>query len=191
MAATWDGARAWLQGFGRRRSRRIPFDEAVDDPWPTEAVPSAAHPVVALLTEIEQTAQTIYRAHDLPVRPGQYARSPRSRRWKFIADSLAPDERWALVLANTHRGAWRYGALHDLGAVAGSPPDLRAAADLLAGCHLLRKRLRERGSLLLEDDLEAAIRLGALWAEVRQASVWKSASPLRLQAPRKPRPPRP
>lgn len=155
--------------WSRRKPDALPASPS-PDPWAAaEARPptvASVTPLGALLDRIEATAFQVYEAHDLPTRPGHYARTPKARRWRFVTDDLTAEERWALMLANPPEMGWRFGKLQDLGADPENPPVLQAAARLLAGCADLRQRLRGHGSLSLADDMEAAVRLGAEWSAV-------------------------
>lgn len=188
MAGPWVALAGWL----RRRRVRAPAmgTERDIDAWagPDASAPPAA--IALLLADIERTALGIYAAHGLPTRAGHYARGPRARRWRFISDHLGAEERWALVLDRPPEIGWRYSALEDLGAHEHGRPELRAAAGLLAGCSRLRRRLRERGSTPLADDLEAAIRLGADWRSLQLIGLRSDASRLKLTAPQPARLPR-
>ena len=185
MRSLGNGLAGWLRGH-RRPSLPVETDTALD-PWagsPTAAAPDA---VSRLLFDIEATALSIYEAHNAPTQPGQYVRSPRTTRWRFLADRLSAEERWALVLANPPEDGWRYGALEDIGADPAGPPDLRAAAALLTGCERLRTSLRTRDLTTQSDDIEAALRLGADWRMLKQALGRNTVTPLKLTAPRNPR----
>lgn len=183
-----DVLRGWLR-HPRRSATAVRTGRAIDA-WTGPDIPPPPDAVSALLSEIEQTALAIYEAHNVPIRPGQYVRSPRTRRWRFLADRLSAEERWALVLANPPEDGWRYGALEDIGADPAGPPELKAAAALLTGCVRLRTSLGNRDATTLSDDIEAALRLGADWRVLKQALGRREAEPLKLTAPRKPRAPR-
>ena len=188
MAGLGRGLAGWL----RRRPRDLAAVAAseIEDPWAGPSTPAPPDAVSRLLTDIEATALAIYQAHDAPTRPGEYVRSPKTRRWRFLADRLSAEERWALVLANPPEDGWRYGALEDIGADPAEAPELRAAAALLRGCRRLRASLRNRDLTSQADDIEAALRLGADWRTLKQALGRRESEPMKLTAPRKPRPPR-
>jgi hypothetical protein len=133
--------------------------EAVEDQFDDHRAGASARAIVGLLDEIEATALAIYAAFDLPIVPGHYARSPRSKRWKFITDDLTPEERWALALANP---GWRFSTMESLGDH--DAPELQRAAQLLADCRRLRDCSTDR------EELEAAIRLGAEWRALQHAT---------------------
>jgi hypothetical protein len=189
VAGLGRGLADWLSGR-RRRSLVVPTPAEAADPWAGPSSPAPPDPVSRLLSDIEATALAIYEAHDAPTRPGQYVRSPKTRRWRFLADRLGAEERWAMVLANPPEDGWRYGALEDIGADPAEPPELRAASALLRGCRQLRTSLRTRDLTTQADDIEAALRLGADWRMLKQALGQREAEPLKLTAPRKPRAPR-
>ena len=177
-----DALRGWLK---RRRSSAPEVEpERSIDAWRSRDVAMPPDAISMLLFDIEQTALGVYAANGLPTRTGHYARGPRGRRWRFIGESLSAEARWTLVLDHPPQDGWRYGTLEDLGAHETGKPDVRAAADLLAGCSGLRSRLRDRGPTPLAEDLEAAIRLGAEWQLLLQARAWKDTSRLKLTAPR-------
>lgn len=185
MAGPWRGLADWLSR--RRRSVFVQTQAEAEDPWAASTTVTPPDPVSRLLSDIEATALAIYEAHDAPTRPGQYVRSPKTRRWRFLADHLSAEERWALVVANPPEDGWRYGALEDIGADPTEPPDLRAASALLRGCRRLRTSLRDRTILTQAEDIEAALRLGADWRMLKQALGRREAEPLKLSALRKPR----
>jgi len=170
--------------FRRSRGLRNASLEApsVDQARPDEVFEQGAFE--SLLREVEQEALQIYLRHGLPTQPGQYAKSPKSQAWRFIDAMLSAEERWALLLANP---GWRFSGLEDLGAHHGGPPEVAAAARLLARCRDLRAKVRSGGALLSVDDLEAAIRLGVEW---RSLTDWLRSEPpsrsqLKLVAPKK------
>ena len=186
------GLRRWAPGGGRRGARPDQAASAVPDVW--ASVPSeierAETPISQMLSRIEADACAVYVRHGLPDRPGQYARSPRTE-WRFLADHLTVEERWALVDAQRPGSGWRFGSLADLGAADDNPPEVRRASEVLRACAQLRARLTEGGGGLSED-LETAVRLGAAWETLAAppALVAVPREPLRLTAPATLRPKR-
>ncbi|WGM45604.1 hypothetical protein KOAAANKH_00467 [Brevundimonas sp. NIBR10] len=176
---------AW-PGSRRRRAEASPID-----PWEAaprrERVPDDT-PAARLLSEIEAGALAVYAAHDLPTRPGQYARSPRATGWRYLADDLTAEERWALVLAQKDGSGWRFGSLEDIGDQPDSPPDLKEASLMLRDCHTLRTRLAERSGPDFANDVETAIDLGMAWRQL-QLSPPRSVE-VRIAPPAKPKKPR-
>ncbi|CAN5227634.1 hypothetical protein BH10PSE2_BH10PSE2_17040 [soil metagenome] len=171
---------------GLRRGSEL---DRVEDPWVVPPrVERVETPVVQLLSEIETAACAVYAHHGLPDRPGHYARSPRSRTWRFLSDDLTAEERFSVVLAQKDGSKWRFGSLPDLGDQEDSPPDLRRAAQVLRSCQRLRARLAETGLPSLGEDLETAIGLGAAWRQldVRPALIIQRNDPLKLTIPSKP-----
>jgi len=161
-----------VRALGRRRPKsvqaRFPDIEDVS----RSQRPST--PIEALVSQIHADAIAIYVRHALPTRRGHYARTPRSRRWKFVARSLSAEERWALLQANPPERGWKFGTLADIGADPSGPPDVQAAAALLAGTTNLKRRLKGFDSVSLAEDMEAAIRLG---------SAWRALQDMRLDEP--------
>jgi hypothetical protein len=169
-----------------RGLRRKPAASSVSDDVFAGSRPAAEHDALdPLLDEIETVALSVYEAHGLPTDRGHYARSPRTKIWKFIAEDLTPEERFALVQANPPERGWRFGQLGDLGRLSQNP-DLKAAAELLDGAARLRV-LRRRP--VTPDDLAEVVRLGAAWSAVREVQVIR-ASPLSLTAPERRKPDR-
>lgn len=164
---------------------------AVNEPQPpvslrADAEPATvqADPVLELLAAIEETALSIYGAHGLPTRLGQYARSPRGSHWKFVAEVLTTEERWELFLANSDRGGWRFARLEDLVSAESAPSaDLVKAAALLNACHTIRSRLSNPATASRPDDIGSAIRLGADWRSLETALDRSRTGSLKLSRP--------
>ncbi len=129
---------------------------------PEESSPPEVYPselsLFSLLSEMEAAACAVYARHGLPVEPGHYALSARTGDWRYLADTLTAEERWALVLAQKPGSGWRFGALPDLGDQGDSPPEVQRAARILKSCDQIRARVRSGASAA---DFEMAIRLGA------------------------------
>lgn len=175
------GAR--LNGLSRRRSG--PRVE-IADPWAIRGEPAAAPSIRLLLDEVEAAALSVYRSHGLPTQIGQYARSARSKAWKFVAEELNAEERWALFLANDSGKGWRFSSLEDLGLMeAGGSSELRKASDLLTACRTLRASLAGRGTTSRADDIETAIRLGSEWRMIELAVTRVRDGSLKLGKPRR------
>jgi len=167
------------------------------DPW--ASAPARSTPVATslslLLSEIEEAALAAYGAHGLPTHPGQYARSHKGKGWRFLANDLTVEERWALVLAQREGSRWRFGALHDLGSGSDNPEAVRQAAAILKSCHLLQSRLDEARSPDLGEAIEAAIGLGSAWRQMTnpaepplpESDAVNRASPPKPRTPRKSR----
>lgn len=163
-------------------SRRTPGPE-MERPDPGEERGEAAPlpSVRLLLDEIETAALSIYRAHGLPTQLGQYARSERSKTWKFVAEKLDAEERWELFLANDTGKGWRFSSLENLGlSQAGASPELRNASELLAACRALRSSLTGQGTTSRAEDIEAAIRLGSAWRMIELAVARSQHTPLKF-----------
>ncbi|CAN5226404.1 hypothetical protein BH09PSE1_BH09PSE1_15980 [soil metagenome] len=180
----------WPGWKSRRRQDRAEI-ALIEDPWAAAPRTEREETSVSLmLSDIEAAACAVYARHGLPDRPGHYARSPKSRAWRFLSETLTAEERFALVLAQKDGSKWRFGSLENLGDQADSPPDLRRAAEVLRSCHRLRARLAETGSPSLGEDLEAAIGLGAAWRQLDagHAPTLPRMEPLKLTMPSKPAP---
>jgi len=176
-------ARRLFQG---RAGRNAASPALIEDPWSIRGEPAPPQPVHALLDEIEAAALAIYLAHGLPTRIGQYARSARSRTWKFVAETLSAEERWALFLANDTGKGWRFASLEELGLteVNGSA-DLRRASELLTACRSLRSGLNGEGTTSRADDIETALRLGSEWRLIEMLLTRSRDGPLKLGKPRR------
>jgi len=179
--------------FGRPRSR--PSEAVVDQvrAGALEPFDASPHASSRVLSQIEQTALEIYAEHGLPTRPGHYRRGRRARTWTWLGEHLTPEARWAAIMERPPEEGWRYGVLADLGRT--GPPEVRAAADLLARCAFLRER-RPAGPATAED-LDLAIRLGADWRTLQRGRVRIGADRLKLtppdekvEVPARPSPPR-
>lgn len=172
----WGAGSGGWGGLFRRRSPTAWF-EAEDDPFAEagRAEPEA-NALTALLDQVEATALSVYAEHGLPTRRGHYRKGPRAKRWRWIAERVSPEDRFAMVLARPPEKGWRHGALEDIGALERGGPRLVEAARLLAGVALLRRRLRE-GAMF--EDLAAALALGADWRALSQAVAF-SPPPRRL-----------
>lgn len=165
----------------------------IKDPWPSseDHVERIETPIDRMLSGIEAAACRVYARHGLPDRPGHYARSPRSKTWRFLSETLTAEERWAMIMAQKDGSKWTFGTLQDLGDKADSPPDLRQAAQVLRSCHQLRARLGE-GVSNLGEDLETAIALGRVWGQIDVAPTQavQRSEPLKLTMPDKTRAPK-
>ena len=171
-------------GLERRAANTVAWSE--QDWLSREGSPLADDATTALLAEVERTALSVYEAHGLPVRPGHYMRSPRGRRWTFVAERMTPEERWALALSKRASAGWRFATLEDLGrddAVA----EIRGAAGLLAACRSLKHRMKEPSAATFREDVGAAVRLGADWRALRESLDWRGSGPLKLALPERAR----
>jgi hypothetical protein len=181
----------WPRIPGWRQSHRPADAQEPADPWPsaTDAIERVETPINLLLSEIEAVACAVYARHGLPNQPGEYARSPKTRQWRFLSDDLNVEERWALVLAQRQGSGWRFGSLADLGDDEDSPPDLRQAAQILRSCRQLRAGLAARGQSDPGEDMQLAIELGAAWSRLKTLPTAKSKTarrPAGLTKPEKP-----
>lgn len=122
------------------------------------------------LEEIERSALAIFAAHNLHCKRAHCGKSPRARCWTFIAEHLSAEERWRLAL---ERPGWRFATLEDLGGQAAQPSQVRKAARMLATCAMVGGRLPSG----LAAEVEAAIRLGHDWREVRRDQSTTPATP--------------
>ena len=159
----WPGAR-----------RPVPTASPEASP-PAEADPSEVS-LLALIAEMEAAARAVYARHGLPVEPGQYARSAKTGDWRYLADTLTAEERWALVLAQKPQSGWRFGALPDLGDQDGNPAEVQRAARILRSCDQIRSRVRSGAAAA---GIEAAIRLGTDWFELTREPASPPPKPRR------------
>ncbi|CAN5330628.1 hypothetical protein BH10PSE2_BH10PSE2_07480 [soil metagenome] len=128
-------------------------------------------PLLELIDEIEATALGVYAAHELPTAKGHYAWSKKKTRFRFLAEELTAEERWALILANSANADWQFGSLDQLGASATEAfPSLREASRLLVECRALRLEVTRGGSLGSMEILERAVRVGADWKELKTSA---------------------
>ncbi|QTC91197.1 hypothetical protein [Brevundimonas goettingensis] len=178
-------------GFARRllasRPGRVDHSPVlIEDPWSIQGEPTAPQPVHTLLNQIEAAALSVYEKHGLPTRVGQYARSARGRTWKFVAETLNAEERWALFLANDSGKGWRFASLEDLGLMEpNESAETRRASELLAACQTLRSSLTGQGTTSRADDIETALRLGSEWRLIELTLSRKRDGPLLLGKPRR------
>ena len=117
----------------------------------------------ALLRAVEGTALAIYAACGLPTAAGHYARNPQGGAWKFVAESLTPEERFALMQANPPERGWRFGRLADLGRLSADPTVVLAGTLLAEVAHI--RTVGRAGAT--SGDLMRAVRLGELWRQAR------------------------
>jgi hypothetical protein len=172
---------SWLSRlFGRRRdpegAAHDPFIAAADRPT------AEADALTALLAQIEGAALAVYERHGLPTRPGHYRWGPNARDWTFIAETLTPDQKFALALDHPREAGWRFAARDDLGAAHPETPELVQASGALSGCAWLRAR---RGVAAAEA-LASALKLGALWRDMVQYEALLPGTSLTLTAVDKP-----
>lgn len=160
-----------------------PGIEVSERPRPVETA------TTSMLSEMEAAACAVFADHGLPDRPGEYALSPRSTTWRYLSESLTAEERWALVLAQKEGSGWRFGTLAVLGDQPDSPAAVRRAAQVLKSCAQLRASLAQGGSADLDETLQAAIGLGAVWRQLDAGPELLAArhEPLKLTMPTKPR----
>jgi len=113
----------------------------------------------ARLAALRASALAVYRAHDLPVKPGFYRRGPRAKRWTRLADDLDAAARWDLIRAHPADSGWRYlerdrlGEAHDV-------PAVREASRVLQACTQLETAL-EGAQGTLADLIDLALSLPA------------------------------
>lgn len=129
-----------------------------------------------LLSEMEAAARAVYARHGLPVEPGHYALSAKTGDWRYLADALTAEERWALVLAQKPGTGWRFGTLPSLADQEDSPPEVQLAARVLKACDQIRACVRGGASAA---DLEMAIRLGADGLELEREQAAPPPKPRR------------
>jgi len=175
----------WLHRIWKRPTPKETGTTAPD--WRSSIVDEPKEPsdgLTALLDEVERTALAVYAAHGLPVQKGHYIRSPRAIRWTFVAETLSPEQRWALALAKPANRGWRFARLEHLGADA-TVPEIVSAAGLLASARRLRSGFPDRDPVLMRADLEEAIQLGADWRLLQQRLDWRSRARLKLAPPGK------
>ncbi len=123
---------------GRRRPDPSRSDVALTaDVW--ERAGQVATATLPVLAEVEAFALTIYGAHGLPTRQGHYRRGPSEGAWLFLGETLAAEQRWAMVLNMPPEEGWRYATLEDIGCFNGASAELRAASALLATCRHLNR----------------------------------------------------
>ena len=158
---------------------RRPVPTAPPEASPPPEVDPSEISLLALLAEMEAAARAVYARHGLPVEPGQYARSAKTGDWRYLADALTAEERWALVLAQKPGSGWRFGALPDRGAQDSSPAEVQRAARILRSCDHIRVRVRRGASAA---DLEMAIRLGADGIELERDQAAPPPKPRRRKA---------
>ncbi len=174
--------RDWLMADRGRRPRRSGTGLVLaTDVWERAGKRSA--PILPAIAEVEDTALQVYAAHGLPVRHGHYQRAPGALEWTWLAEELPADVRFAMILERPPEHGWRYATLEDLGRYPGASPELSAAAGLLGGCRHLKDRLSGREPGDLGGDIQAAIRLGARWHELKDAMIWKEKVRLKLTTP--------
>ncbi len=94
----------------------------------------------ARLAALRASALAVYRAHDLPVKPGFYRRGPRARRWSRLAGELDVAARWDLIRAHPPDGGWRYLDRDRLGE-AHETAEVREASRVLVACTRLETAL--------------------------------------------------
>jgi len=138
---------------------------------------------MSLLEDIETAALAVYARHGLPTRSGHYARSRRRAAWKFLGESLTPEERWALVLAQDQKAGARFARIEELGALTSEDPELIWASNILERCARLRSLVALSSSPDLAGALEVAIGLGAEWRSHESGQILRAHQPLRLRAP--------
>ncbi|QBX37274.1 hypothetical protein E4M02_02320 [Brevundimonas sp. S30B] len=153
----------WLSRLlGSRRADadpgRDPFIAAQD------RAPSEVDAFADLLEEVERAALAVYARHGLPTAQGHYRRAPGAMDWAFIAETLTPEQKFALSADHPREAGWRFGSRDDLGAVHRETPELVQASGALAGCAWLRAR---RG-VAASEALASALKLGALWRDMVQ-----------------------
>lgn len=165
---------------GRAREPEVPLSEI--DPW--TAASSGEAPIGSLLAEIEQDALAIYAEHGLPTRRGHYARAPGDREWQFVAERMEVQDRWALVEEYPPEQGWKFATLADLGLHAAEPQALRMAGRLLSGTMALRGSARGGNAINPSETLDAAVRLGAEWQELRMETAWREAEPVTVAKPK-------
>jgi hypothetical protein len=202
----------WPRQLGRLRPPgRFDESDAAEDPFDAALAGVSVRnadlgetPLSPLLSEIEASASAVFARHGLPDRLGHYAHSPKVEGWRFLSETLTAEERWSLVNAQREGSGWRFGTLEDLLDQPDRPAPVRQAADLLRLCRRLRGAVASSTSAAPAEDLEAAIRLGAAWRDLKDATseagdppaalanplpraAADPAAPLKFTAPAKPR----
>ncbi|MBL0947844.1 hypothetical protein [Brevundimonas sp.] len=94
----------------------------------------------ARLAALRTSALAVYRAHDLPTRPGFYRRGPRAKRWARVADDLDVKARWDLIRSHPADSGWRYLERDRLGE-AHEASEVREASRVLVACTRLEAAL--------------------------------------------------
>lgn len=169
----------WRGLFGRRRHGTA--DAPLTDPFvDAERMTPEPDALSLRLDRIETLALAVYAEYGLPTRRGHYRKGPRAAHWRWVAERLSAEERFALVLARPPEKGWRHGALEDIGAHETRKPRLVEAARLLAGVAALRRRLREGA---MAEDIAAALTLGDDWRALHDAQTLRAASRLSLRPP--------
>ena len=146
---------------------------------PSSPQPEADDDLRRMLGEVETAALAVYAFHGLPHAPGHYRQAPGAETWEHLAVALSPAEKWALLEQHPASQGWRYASLEQIGARS-DIPDVRYASGLLSACQGLRQRLDE-GMALSAQDVADAIRLGAAWRRLADAS--QTRTPLKFQNP--------
>lgn len=139
-----------------------------------------------LIAHIEACALAVYSANDLPIRPGHYAKSRQGQGWRFLAETLTAEERWALIEANADDPTYLFGTLEDLGAKGCDPASpVGQASYVLKECRAARMACRAGSQQTSAQSLESAIRLGRKWAELEGTltGTEESAKPVKPSAP--------
>ena len=135
------------------------------DRWSGSAPKSDPTPLLALLGALEDKALAVYQRAGLPVQRGHYARPPDTREWQFVAETLSPADRWALVQTYPPEQGWRFATLQTLGRFEPTGDPAVAASDVLSECQAMRdtREAHHEASMLI---LERAIRLGMTGADL-------------------------
>ena len=175
--------RSWLHRIWKRSADPETQIDAVDSWVLTDRLlERSSDGLNDLLEKIEETALAVYAANGLPVRRGHYEFSPRTKRWRFLSESLSPEERWTLALTKPANTGWRFAILEHLGADA-TVPEVVSAARLLASARRLKSGLPDGNPALMRADLEDAIQVGAEWRLLQQNVDWRSRARLKLAPP--------
>ena len=180
------GARALFTATRRQEQDPQPSDNLAraEAAVSQTSTPIRDRPLLLQFAEIEAAAIEVYAEHGLPVRPGHYARSSKQAKWRFLAEHLTAEERWEFALVQRRGAKWRFGALEDLGSGPDCPERVQVAARSLATLRHLRGRLGTVAGTL-DEDLHAAMQLGADWRRLTDTPARSRAEGLRFSAPGK------
>lgn len=146
------------------------------DRWSDTAPEPVETALSRLLAELEGRALAVYEQAGLPTQPGHYARAPGERDWQFVAETMSPADRWAMIHEYPPEIGWRFATLHGLGLLEPAGHPAVEAANILSECRALREsgEARQHTTAML---LERAIRLGWSGADLgRRFNASRTAS---------------
>lgn len=129
------------------------------DRWSDTTAEPVETALSRLLGELEGRALAVYEQAGLPTQPGHYARAPGDRAWQFVAETMSPADRWAMIHEYPPEIGWRFATLQGLGLLEPAGDPAVEAANILSECRTLREsgEVRHHPTAML---LERAIRLG-------------------------------